>query len=343
MQTLDRRIAVMGAGSMGTMLGACLSRAGLSVDLVDANREHVAALNANGASIVGTVTWEVPVRALVPEELQGTYDIVFLLVKQTHNEVAFAQLGPHVHSRGVVCTLQNGIPEPAVAAAFGAERTLGCAVTWAATYLGPGRVQSTTTEDNWHAALGTLDGHATEAAAEVREILAAMCPTEFVGSILGIRWSKLLVNASFSGMSAALGCTFGEILDDARAFRCAQHVARECIRVAEGQGIGMAELSPGLDFKALMDFESEEERMATQGAYVRLWGSARQGKASMLQDIENGRASEIDFINGVVSDAGTRCLVPTPFNDAVVRVVKAIEAGRIRASMDNLDLFEAYP
>jgi 2-dehydropantoate 2-reductase len=340
-QMFDQLIAVMGAGSLGTMLGACLSRAGFPVDLVDVNREHVAALNANGASIVGTVTWDVPVHALGPEELQGTYNIIFLLVKQTHNGVAFAQLEPHLHSGSVVCTLQNGIPEPAVAAVFGTDRTLGCAVTWAATYLGPGKVQSTTTPDNWHAALGTVDGRITETATRVQGILAAMCPTEFVGDIAGIRWSKLLVNASFSGMSAALGCTFGEVLDSPEAFKCAQYIARECIRAAEAQGVTMAELSPGLDFKALLDFDSEEERLLTRSVYLRLWGSARQGKASMLQDLESGRPTEIDYINGVVSSAGEKYHVPTPANDTVVRVVKAIEAGGMRASMENLGLFMA--
>ncbi len=61
----DEPIAVMGAGSMGTMLGACLSRAGLSVELFDTNREHEEALNAGGAAVVGTVSWNVPVRALL--------------------------------------------------------------------------------------------------------------------------------------------------------------------------------------------------------------------------------------------------------------------------------------
>jgi 2-dehydropantoate 2-reductase len=141
-------------------------------------------------------------------------------------------------------------------------------------------------------------------------------------------------------MSTALGCTFGDVLDNAKAFKCAQYIARECIRVAGAQGIEMAQLEPGLDFKASMDFDSEDERLATGGIYRQLWGSARAGKASMLQDIENGRKSEIDFINGVVSETGRRCHVPTPVNDTVVRVVKDIEAGRATARMQNLDLFE---
>lgn len=325
---------------MGTLLGACLGRAGVAVDLVDVNREHVEALKARGAHIVGTVEFTVPVAALTPDELAGWYDLVFLLTKQTHNPTAFAQLAPHLHDRGAVCTLQNGVPEPAVAAAFGAARTLGCAVTWGATYLGPGTTQSTTAPVNWHSALGTMDGGITPAAAEVRDILALMCPAELTGNLMGIRWSKLLVNCAFSGMSAALGCTFGQILANDAALACAQHIARECLRVAAAQGIRLEPLEPGVDFRLLMDFATEEERLATRGIYHRLWGPAAAGKASMLQDLENGRATEIEFINGLLSDAGRRHGVPTPASDTVVAIVKGVEEGRLTPRMENLSLFD---
>ena len=337
------RIAVMGAGSMGTLLGACLTRAGLPVDLIDVNREHVNALNADGATITGTVAFNVPVAALTPDAMKGRYDLVFLLVKQTHNETAFAQLGPHLHDKSVVCTLQNGVPEPAVAAALGEKRTLGCAVTWGATFSAPGVAESTTAREKWHSALGTMDGTITERAAEVQNILSLMCATALVDDLMGIRWSKLLVNCAFSGMSAALGCTFGQVLASEKALRCAQHIARECIRVAEAQRIRLAPLSPGEDFKALMDFDTEEERVATSWIYHELWGAASSGKASMLQDLEKGRKSEIEFINGLLSDTGREHGVPTPVNDTVVEVVEGIEDGRYIPVMENLDLFDPKP
>ena len=289
--------------------------------------------------VVGTVSWNVPVSALTPGEMIGDYDLVFLLVKQTHNEKAFTQLRPHLHAQSVVCTLQNGIPEPAVAAAFGAGRTMGAAVTWAGTYLSPGRVESTAAPEKWRALLGTADGRLTEAAKTVQSILTLVCPTELVGDLTGTRWSKLLVNASFSGMSAVLGCTFGEILDNPRALECAQRIARECIRVAAAQGVAMAEIWPGVDFKKSMDFDTEEERLATADIYHRLWGAVRSGRASMLQDIENGRKSEIDFINGLLSGAGRTYRVPTPVNDIVLGIVRGIEDGEYKLGFHNLDLF----
>lgn len=299
-----KRIAVMGAGSMGTLLGACLTRAGRPVDLIDVDRLHVDALNAGGATVQGTMNFNVPVHALTPQEMEGVYDLVFLLVKQTQNKLAFEQLKHHLHKNGIVCTLQNGIPEPAVAAAFGKRRTLGCAVTWAATLVGPGVVESTAEREKWSSLIGSLNNRITEQIKDVQEILSLMCPINFKEDLMGIRWSKLLINCSFSGISAALGCTFGEILENEKAFKYAQYIARECIRVSEVQGYEMVPMAEGKDFKALMDFETEADRPATAWIYHELWGSVKSGKSSMLQDLEKGLRSEIDAINGLLSRTG---------------------------------------
>ena len=324
---------------MGTLFCACLAKAGQPIDAIDVNREHVDALNRRGAMVTGTVTLNVPVHALTPEEMEGEYDLIFLLIKQTYNTSAFAHLRPHLHNKSVLCTLQNGIPEPVVAEAFGEERTLGCAVTWAATFLGPGKTRATAEKEQWSSTMGTLSGKLTEEAEEVRKILSLMCPTEFIDNLMGIRWSKLLINCSFSGMSAALGCTFGEILENEKALKCAQYIARECIRVTEVQGYEMVPMAHGKTFKTLMDFQTDEERLNTVGIYRELWGAARSAKASMLQDLEMGRQSEIDAINGLLSQKGREFGVPTPVNDTVVEIVKGIEDGQYKPAIDNLSMF----
>ena len=341
-RTLGGRLAIVGAGAMGTMLGARLTQAGLNIELVDADRAHVDALNSGGAAVEGTVAWNVRVRALAPESMQGQYDLVFLLVKQTQNPAVFGQLEPHLHRRSLVCTLQNGVPEPDVAAALGGDRVLGAAVTWASTLLGPGRVKSTSELDNWRALLGTLAGEGTPARdflPMVRDVLSIMCACEIVPDLAAMRWSKLLLNASFSGMSAALGSTFGRLLEEEKAFACVQYLARESLRVAEGQGIRLPELWPGVDFKSALDFETEAERLATKKSYRRLCSPVRDGKASMLQDLEAGKQTEVEFINGLLSRTGRQVGVVTPLSDTVVRVVKAIERGEVEASFDNLRFF----
>jgi 2-dehydropantoate 2-reductase len=339
---LYKRIAILGAGSMGTLLGACLSKGGILIDLIDINREHVAALNSRGAAISGTVSFTIPVSAITPDRMEGKYDLIFLLTKQTHNASAFNAIRPHLHEKGLVCTLQNGMPEPFVAAAFGESKTIGCAVTWGATYLGPGKTESTTGRENWHSSIGRINGTVDDELKKVQEILELMCHTGIAENLMGMRWSKMLVNCSFSGMSAALGCTFGEILENEKALKCAQHIARECLRVCLAQGITMAPLSPGEDFKLLMDFNTEGERLQTIGIYKKLWGPASSGKASMLQDLENSRKSEIEYINGLLCDTGKKYGVATPVSDKVVEVVLGIENGLYKPGIDNLEMFTRF-
>ena len=132
------KAAIMGAGAMGTVLGAFLTRNGFPVDLIDSYPAQVDALNEKGASVVGCEELTVPVRALLPEQMEGIYDLVFLMVKQTNNEASLQALLPHLGENSTVCTLQNGVPELAVAEFVGRNRTVGGACRWGATFVEPG-------------------------------------------------------------------------------------------------------------------------------------------------------------------------------------------------------------
>ena len=102
------KIAVMGAGSIGTIVGALIAKSGQDVVLIDIDEKNIAALNAQGARITGFLDLVVPVKAITPLQMSGTYDIVLLTTKQTYNEVALKQLLPHLTGNSTVCTLQNG-------------------------------------------------------------------------------------------------------------------------------------------------------------------------------------------------------------------------------------------
>lgn len=132
------RVAILGCGAMGTVMGAYLTQNGCPVDMVDNYQAHVDALNETGAHIVGMVDKRVPVRAMTPEQMEGIYDLVFLFTKQTANNQVLPALLPHLGEHSTVCTLQNGVPEPYVARHVGAGRTVGGTVLWGATFLSPG-------------------------------------------------------------------------------------------------------------------------------------------------------------------------------------------------------------
>ena len=106
------RVAILGCGAMGTVLGAYMTKNGCDVEMIDSYAEHVRALNEKGAHIVGTVDLTVPVKAIVPEQMEGIYDIVFLFTKQTANDVVLPHLLPHLRPGSTVGTLQDGVPQP---------------------------------------------------------------------------------------------------------------------------------------------------------------------------------------------------------------------------------------
>ena len=115
------RAAIYGAGAMGTVLGAYITKNGGSIDLISRNREHIAALRSGGAHIVGEAEFTVPVKAYLPEEMEGEYDVIFLMTKQRHNAEILKFLSPYLAEDGVVCTTQNGLPEPLVGEIVGKE------------------------------------------------------------------------------------------------------------------------------------------------------------------------------------------------------------------------------
>ena len=120
------RMAVMGAGSLGTIVGALVTRGGYEIDLIDVNVDHVRALNANGAKITGLMEELVkPVKAITPDEMTGEYDVFFYLTKTTQNESALQHVVGHLKPDGVVVCMQNGIPEDAVAEQVGQELDRG--------------------------------------------------------------------------------------------------------------------------------------------------------------------------------------------------------------------------
>lgn len=122
------RTCIYGAGSLGTVLGAYITKNGGKIDLINRNKAHVEALRKNGAKIVGTVDMTVPVNVFFPDEMQGQYDVIILLTKQLFNKEVVTMLKDFLAKDGVICTLQNGIPEPLIAEIVGSNRTVGCTV-----------------------------------------------------------------------------------------------------------------------------------------------------------------------------------------------------------------------
>jgi len=337
---MNNRTAILGVGSLGTIMGALASKNGGNCVLIDANKAHVEELNKNGATVTGYMDLKnVPVKAVTVDQMEGIYDLVVVLTKQTSNQTALKNLLPFLNDNSVVCTLQNGIPEESVAAIVGKDRTCGGAVGWGAGWLKPGVSQLYTKPESMIIEIGNLDNVVNEKLQRVESFLKLIGGVTINTNLLGFRWSKLLMNSALSGMSAALGCTFGDVIDDDKAVVCAACVANELIKVSRKKGIKLEVIIPGKDFYDLV-FEDKAGLDRVIAMLREIYSVHRPQKASMMQDMEKGIPCEIDYINGVVCQNGDEFGIDTPFNDTIVSIVKSFEKKEIPfPTMANLDRF----
>ena len=332
------RVAIYGAGSLGTILGAFISKAGVPVELINRNKAHIEALKTKGAQVVGTMQFCQPVIAYTPDEMSGQYDILFLMTKQQHNAEVVQMLKNYLAADGVLVTFQNGLPEMQIAEVLGEERVLGSTVAWGATLQSPGVCELTSEPDALSFSLGAISDKRSKHFAKVKELLELMGKVDVEENFLGTRWSKLLINASFSGMSAVLGCTFGEAAGPKDSRKVVQAIIKECIDVCQKGGIRIEPVQ-GKDIVKLLNYTNPLKKAFSFFIIPIAIRKHAKLKASMLQDLEKGKLTEVDAINGAVSEYGRKVGFPTPVNDKVVEIIHKIEKGELKPGFENLKLF----
>lgn len=335
----EKRYCIYGAGSLGTVLGAYITKNGGKIDLINRNKAHVAALQEKGARIVGTVNMTVPVTAYTPDEMTGKYDVILLMTKQLHNKEVVTMLKDFLTETGVIVTLQNGIPEPGIAEIVGAGHTMGCTVEWGATLSAPGECTLTSDPDSLSFHMGKMDGITDEQFKMVSDLLELMCPVHAEDNLIGARWSKLLINATFSGLGTVVGGVFGDVSETKENREIAVMCMKECIDVGHAAGATFAPVQ-GKDITKLFYYKGTLKKAFALFLMPIAMKKHRAIEPSMLQDLKHGKPCEIDAINGVVCDWGRKCNVPTPVNDRIVEVVKKIQNGELKAEAANIKLFE---
>ena len=333
------RNAIYGAGSLGTVLGAYITKNGGQVDLINRNKAHVEILNTKGAKITGTVDMTVPVKAITPAEMEGKYDVIVLLTKQLHNKEVVTMLKDFLSENGVIVTLQNGIPEPGIAEIVGANHTMGCAVEWGAALIEPGVCELTSAPDSLSFHMGKLDGITDEQVKMVKDLLELMCPVHEEENLMGARWSKLLINATFSGLGTVVGGVFGDVSEDKDAQKVAIRCMKECIDVGHATGTEFAPVQ-GKNIVGLFYYKGALKRALGCKLLPIAMKKHRLIEPSMLQDLKKGKPCEIDAINGVVCEFGRKHNVPTPINDKIVEIIKKIQDGELKAEKANIRLFD---
>jgi len=294
-----KRYAIYGAGSLGTVLGAYITKNGGQIDLINRNRAHVEALQTKGAHITGKVEMTVPVTAITPDEMTKKYDVILLMTKQLYNTEVVTMLKDYLTEDGVIVTLQNGIPEPGIAEIVGAEHTMGCTVEWGATLSEPGVCILTSEPDSLSFHMGKMEGISDKQFTMVKELLELMCPVHEETNLIGARWSKLLINATFSGLGTVVGGVFGDVYEDKTTRNIALMCMKECIDVGHAAG---AEFAPvqGKDITKLFYYTNPLKKAFAFFLMPIAMKKHRNIEPSMLQDLKHKKPCEVDAINGVV-------------------------------------------
>ncbi|HEV8471478.1 MAG TPA: 2-dehydropantoate 2-reductase [Methylomirabilota bacterium] len=334
------RIAVLGSGAIGSVVGGMLTKAGHDVTLVDQWPEHVQAMQRQGLRLSGTCGEQLlHVRALHLHELQSVaepFDAVFLAVKSYDTEWAAALAAQYLRQPdGVVVDFQNGVNDERVAAVVGRERTLGCVIVISAGMYEPGHaIRTDTTSVGFR--IGELDGRDTPRAQALARVLSDVSPTKVTTNLWGERWSKLAVNCMGNAVAGLSGLGSAELRLARGPRRVAIQLGAEVVRVGRAHGHVIEPLI-GIDAQRIVD-AAEGRGLAEVEADLEAEAKRRTGgRPSLLQDVMKGRRTEVDFLNGYVSAQGRRAGVPTPFNDAIVTAVHAHPVGALKPDPANLD------
>ena len=301
------KVCVVGCGAVGSLFAANLAQLDdVEVWAYDVSRPHVDAINTNGLRLTGAGNVIGRPRATTDAtELPGC-DFGIVATKAMHTEGAIAATA-HAFSDGAVATVQNGVGNEEVVAAH-VPRVIRGTTFPAGKILEPGVVQ-------WDVKGDTTLGPFEPKPAGAEEIaqLADACtrggmPASAVSDARPAQWRKVIFNASTNPIGALTGLTHGRVCErpDLRAIVSSL--------VDEGKAVAAAQrIVLDADPEDLIDHAAKPE-------------VAYDHKASMLQDVEARRATEIDFLNGGIARFGRELGVPTPLNDAITRLIKGLEA-----------------
>ena len=305
------KIAVMGAGAMGSLFGGLLSASGEDVTLVDVWREHVEAINARGLRIEepdGSRT--VHVKATTDPSEVGPVDLIIIFVKSYDTLEATGDALPMVSEGTVFLSLQNGLGNiEKISEVAGSDRVIPGTTAQGCTLMGPGEIVHA---GDGPTVIGERDGRVTDRALEIRDALnRAGIGTEISDAVNGALWSKVLVNVAINPLTALTGLRNGELLDHPGIVKVMKEAVEEAIRVAEALGVDLG----------------EGEHVEKVYEVARMTAS---NKSSMLQDVERGRRTEIDALNGAIVASARRLGLYVPVNETLTAAVKGLEATRSR-------------
>jgi 2-dehydropantoate 2-reductase len=302
------KFAILGAGSLGSALGGVLTEAGHEVWLITRNQAHVDAINQRGLVLrTEGIDRTVKAQAATSAIAAGVVDCVMVLVKSAQTRqamtAAMSLLGPDT----TVLSLQNGLGhEDILSEVVGHERVLAGKSYCGGQIIAPGHVICGTKGKDTH--MGELDGSMSPRIVRIADAFnTAGLQTVVSDNIMGTIWDKLFINVATGALSGITRLAYGDLYQVPELQACAVAAVAEAMAVAKARGVRTSLTEP-----------------------VQAWRKAGAGlpnefKASILQTLERGVRTEVDYINGAVVQLGAQHGVPTPVNATLLACIKGIE------------------
>ena len=317
------KIVVLGAGALGCALGSVLAEGGHEVWLVNRGQAHVDAINQYGlkvrdAGVDRFVKIYASTTCAGVDLVSGPIDLVIVLVKSFHTHEAIETAKTILGKDTMVLSLQNGLGhEDILAQVVGASRVLAGKTYTGGVMIGSGHIIVGTQGKDTH--IGELNGLLYERVSRIAKAFNdAGLLTHVSQNIMGTIWDKLLVNVATGALSGITRLTYGELYQLPEVEACAIAAVAEAMAVAKSHGITLSVVDP-----------------------KQPWVKAAAGlpyefKASMLQSLEKGSVTEVDFVNGAVVRWGAQRGIPTPVNQALVACIKGIERDLFHVQMNKV-------
>jgi len=301
------------------VFGGFLRRAGVEIALLGraAHLEVIAARGLTIDGIWGTHHVDGFAVATEPAELRGPFDAVLLPVKSYDTRAVAEAIAPLLAADGVAISLQNGLGNvETLEDVVGSERTIGARVIFGALIAAPGQVRVTVFADP--TAIGALAGGrhpARDAAARRWSALidAGGVPAVYTDRLAALLWAKVFYNAALNPLGALLGVHYGALPESPDSRALMDEVIDEAFAVARAEAVP-------LPWATAAAYREE--------FYGRLVPATYDHRSSMLQDLERGRRTEIDAINGAVWRRGVAHGIKTPVNETLTRLIHSVEGRR---------------
>jgi 2-dehydropantoate 2-reductase len=329
------KIAVCGCGGIGGVVAGVLCGAGRDVCCIEAAAEYAKQLNERGIAVRGKMgDIKAEVKAYVGfEDAPGPFDCIVLAVKSGALRTVYEQSMSHLAPSGFILTLQNGLEPLRLSDEHPEVKTMGGAVGYNANMRKYGRYYVTT---RGGIIVGSLNGCMPEDIAFVEALFEPGIEIEPTDNIRGVMWSKLLIVCGITGLGGAAGLRVGGLMKQRAARRLFYDIAEEGKRVASALGVRLEKFGGILPSR--FGSGSGAYPVILRYLLLKMVGRSRRDlKSNIHVDLERGRRTEVDYLNGEIVKQGQVAGVQTPVNSEVVRIIKEIEDKRRVMGAENLE------